>query len=66
MVPGRYTGGPCAGRGRPPHPGPEGDDVAEKTVEGHVRVILSKLDLEPAASDHRRVLAVLTWLRGEA
>jgi len=37
--------------------------LTEKTVEGNVRVILSKLGLEPAAGDHRRVLAVLTWLR---
>lgn len=37
--------------------------LTEKTVEGHVRVILSKLALEPDADDHRRVLAVLTWLR---
>lgn len=37
--------------------------LTEKTVEGHVRIILSKLDLEPAADDHRRVLAVLTYLR---
>jgi hypothetical protein len=29
-----------------------------------VRVILSKLGLEPAVEDHRRVLAVLTFLRG--
>jgi DNA-binding NarL/FixJ family response regulator len=34
-----------------------------KTVEGHVRQVFSKLDLEPAAEDHRRVLAVLTFLR---
>jgi DNA-binding NarL/FixJ family response regulator len=38
--------------------------LTEKTIEGNVRVILSKLGLEPAAEDHRRVLAVLTWLRG--
>ena len=38
--------------------------LTEKTVEGNVRTILSKLDLEPAAEDHRRVLAVLTYLRG--
>ncbi|MDQ3128866.1 MAG: response regulator transcription factor [Chloroflexota bacterium] len=37
--------------------------LTEKTVEGHVRIILSKLGLEPDADDHRRVLAVLTWLR---
>jgi len=37
--------------------------MSEKTVEGHVRSILSKLQLEPAAEDHRRVLAVLTYLK---
>jgi DNA-binding NarL/FixJ family response regulator len=34
-----------------------------KTVEGHVTRIFSKLALEPANEDHRRVLAVLTYLR---
>lgn len=37
--------------------------VGEKTVETHVAHILSKLGLEPEPDDHRRVLAVLTWLR---
>lgn len=37
--------------------------LTEKTIEGNVRNILSKLGLEPAAEDHRRVLAVLTYLR---
>jgi DNA-binding NarL/FixJ family response regulator len=34
-----------------------------KTIEGHVRNIFMKLELEPADEDHRRVLAVLTYLK---
>ena len=37
--------------------------VSERAVEKHVTSILSKLDLPPAAEDHRRVLAVLRFLR---
>lgn len=34
-----------------------------KTVETHVARIMMKLDLRPSPDDHRRVLAVLAWLR---
>ncbi len=37
--------------------------VGDKTVETHVSNILSKLGLEVTPNDHRRVLAVLSWLR---
>ena len=36
--------------------------VTEGTVEKHVRSILAKLNLAEAADDHRRVLAVITFL----
>jgi DNA-binding NarL/FixJ family response regulator len=36
--------------------------VTEGTVEKHVRAVLSKLPLEESSDDHRRVLAVLTYL----
>ncbi len=36
--------------------------VTEGTVEKHVRSILTKLDLAEEADDHRRVLAVITFL----
>ena len=38
--------------------------VSDKAVEKHVSNIFTKLDLPPAEDDHRRVLAVLRWVRG--
>ncbi len=37
--------------------------VSDKAVEKHVSNIFMKLDLPPADDDHRRVLAVLQWVR---
>ena len=37
--------------------------VTDRAVEKHVTSIFSKLDLAPAPADHRRVLAVLAYLR---
>ena len=38
--------------------------LAPKTVEAYVGSIFGKLALEPTATDHRRVLAVLLFLQG--
>ena len=38
--------------------------VSERAVERHVTSIFSKLDLPAGGHDHRRVLAVLAYLRG--
>jgi DNA-binding NarL/FixJ family response regulator len=40
--------------------------ITEATVEKHVRFIFQKLDLGQTPTEHRRVLAVLTYLRGSA
>ena len=39
--------------------------VTERAVEKHVTRIFDKLGLTPAPEDHRRVLAVLTFLRSQ-
>jgi len=38
--------------------------LTERTVEGHVRSVLMKLDLPAGEDAHRRVLAVTAYLRG--
>ena len=37
--------------------------VTEKAVAKHINGIFTKLDLPLGTDDHRRVRAVLTWLR---
>lgn len=39
--------------------------MSPKTVETHVRSIFQKLELQPDDHNHRRVLAVVTWLRAQ-
>jgi DNA-binding NarL/FixJ family response regulator len=39
--------------------------ISDGAVEKHVSGIFTKLGLPPSEADHRRVLAVLAWLRSE-
>jgi len=38
----------------------------DKTIETHVHNIVGKLELPATADDHRRVLAVLSYLRSQS
>jgi DNA-binding NarL/FixJ family response regulator len=49
--------------GRSNHAIAEAMVVTERAVEKHVTSIFGKLKLPPTAEDHRRVLAVLRYLR---
>ena len=40
--------------------------LSERTVETHIASLLGKIGIEPAADGHRRVLAVLAFLKAEA
>src|SRR5204862_4401285 len=40
--------------------------VTERTVEAHIQQLFLKLHLDANAGSHRRVLAVLAYLRGTA
>jgi DNA-binding NarL/FixJ family response regulator len=39
--------------------------ITPGAVEKHITSILTKLDLHPSEDEHRRVMAVLAWLRGQ-
>jgi serine/threonine-protein kinase PknK len=39
--------------------------LTERTVENHVRSVLMKIDLSSTPDDHRRVAAVVAFLRSQ-
>ncbi|HEX2087002.1 MAG TPA: response regulator transcription factor [Solirubrobacteraceae bacterium] len=53
----------CMAEGRSNHGIAEALFVTDAAVEKHVTSIFNKLGLDPGPSDHRRVLATLTYLR---
>lgn len=56
----------CLAEGRSNQAIAERYGLALRSVENHVTSIFTKLDLPPAATDHRRVLAVLRCLDADA
>ena len=40
-------------------------DISEHTLQRHIGSVFAKLDLPVSSEDHRRVLAVLTYLRAQ-
>jgi DNA-binding NarL/FixJ family response regulator len=41
-------------------------NVNERTVESHTTQVFQKMDIEPSSDSHRRVLAVLSYLRASS
>ena len=60
---GIHSGRPLRAEGRSNTGIAERMVVTERAVEKHVTSIFQKLGLPQASEDHRRVLAVLTYLR---
>jgi DNA-binding NarL/FixJ family response regulator len=56
----------CLAEGKSNHGIAEALFITHAAVEKHVTTIFHKLGLDPGPSDHRRVLAALTYLRASA
>ena len=50
----------------PPPPRRGSTSLSPKTIESHVRQIFDKLNVAEVPGSHRRVLAVLTYLRSQS